>query len=93
MVQVAILYNTVSARGKGRRIANQIASFCKQHSFSYQFFENEWTQGTKNVNLIALVGGVGTMNFFINLFPNVDIPILFFPGGTGNDFYWKLYFY
>ena len=38
-----------------------------------------------------IIGGDGTINFFINKYPNCKIPLALFNGGTGNDFAWKLY--
>ena len=90
-MQVAILYNTFSAKGKGKVIAQQIAVYCQEKDISYRLFENDWPEEAKNADCIALVGGDGTMNYFLNRFPIINKPILFFPGGTGNDFYWKVY--
>jgi diacylglycerol kinase family enzyme len=38
-----------------------------------------------------IIGGDGTINFFINRYPDCKIPLVLFNGGTGNDFAWKLY--
>jgi len=37
------------------------------------------------------VGGDGTLNYFINKHPHLEIPISIFSGGSGNDFAWKLH--
>jgi diacylglycerol kinase (ATP) len=38
-----------------------------------------------------VMGGDGTFNYFVNKYRSLAIPIALFKGGTGNDFYWKLY--
>ncbi len=40
---------------------------------------------------VWIVGGDGTLNYFINKYPDCLIPLFIFKGGTGNDFAWKLY--
>lgn len=38
------------------------------------------------------MGGDGTVNYFINQYKDQpQVPLVFFPGGTGNDICWKLY--
>ncbi|WP_269003881.1 diacylglycerol/lipid kinase family protein [Aquirufa ecclesiirivi] len=54
-------------------------------------FFQEWPSSLEGFDQIWVLGGDGTYNFFANAYPNCQIPIAFFKGGTGNDFYWKLY--
>jgi diacylglycerol kinase (ATP) len=37
------------------------------------------------------VGGDGTVNWFINQYPSIQLPLAVFSGGSGNDFQWMLY--
>jgi YegS/Rv2252/BmrU family lipid kinase len=37
------------------------------------------------------VGGDGTLNYFLNAYSAISIPLVIFKGGTGNDFAWQLY--
>lgn len=41
--------------------------------------------------LVWIVGGDGTLNQFVNRYPDIAIPLGIFNGGTGNDFHWLLY--
>ncbi|MHA8099698.1 diacylglycerol/lipid kinase family protein [Aquirufa aurantiipilula] len=54
------------------------------------FFQN-WPQNLDGFTQIWVLGGDGTYNYFANAYPNCHLPIAYFKGGTGNDFYWKLY--
>lgn len=38
-----------------------------------------------------IVGGNGTLNYFINRYPQFHLPMAIFRGGTGNDFHRLLY--
>ena len=58
---------------------------------SIQLFDQTWPQDLTPFDRIWLMGGDGTMCYFINQYPSCSIPIVLFKGGTGNDFYWKLY--
>lgn len=90
-MRVAILYNTFSAKGKGKKIAQGVADYCIENSIPYSLYENDWSDNILEAEQIALIGGDGTFNYFLNHFPKIKIPIVLFPGGTGNDLYWKLY--
>ena len=54
-------------------------------------FFKDWPSSLQAFSQVWVLGGDGTYNFFANAYPNCQIPIAFFKGGTGNDFYWKLY--
>jgi diacylglycerol kinase (ATP) len=88
---IAIVCNTQAGKGKAiatlgrvlKRLADKdipYATFCDSLPGDFDQFSSVW-----------LVGGDGTLNFFINRFPDIRIPIAIFKGGTGNDFAWKLY--
>lgn len=85
---IAILYNTFSAKGKGRRIAFQLSQLS---SHTILCSENEWPLDINQYHEIWLVGGDGTVNYFLNKYLEINRPLLIFPGGTGNDIHWKLY--
>jgi YegS/Rv2252/BmrU family lipid kinase len=40
---------------------------------------------------VIIVGGDGTLNFFINQYPEIKLPLVIFNGGTGNDVHSVLY--
>jgi len=59
--------------------------------FSLIIFDQEWPKRLNDFDEVWVIGGDGTFNYFVNKYPNCDKPIALFKGGTGNDFYWKLY--
>lgn len=56
-----------------------------------KWFEDDWPANLEEAKEIWLVGGDGTVNYFLNQYPGIQIPMMIFPGGTGNDIHWKIY--
>ena len=52
---------------------------------------NKTINKTKSHHRSLVVGGDGTLNYFINQYPQFALPLAIFRGGTGNDFHWLLY--
>jgi diacylglycerol kinase family enzyme len=90
-MQIAIVYNTYSAKGKGIAIAKIVAEMCESFKIITQLFENDWPANFDIFQFVFLIGGDGTINYFINQYPNLQIPLAILPGGTGNDLFWKIY--
>lgn len=57
----------------------------------HQVFYSQWPVEWEPFSEVWLVGGDGTLNYFINTYPDTEIPIAIFKGGTGNDFHNLLY--
>jgi diacylglycerol kinase (ATP) len=60
-------------------------------SVSFELFDTAWPEGFSTFTQAWVVGGDGTLNFFINQYPGISLPLSIFPGGSGNDFHWMLY--
>jgi diacylglycerol kinase (ATP) len=54
-------------------------------------FDREWPENLLDFQAVWVMGGDGTFNFFVNKYADCSLPIGLFKGGTGNDFYWKLF--
>ena len=37
---------------------------------------------------VWIIGGDGTINWFINQYSEIQLPLALFGGGAGNDFHW-----
>jgi YegS/Rv2252/BmrU family lipid kinase len=59
--------------------------------WSVDLFHKIWPSDLQNFDLVWVMGGDGTFNYFVNQYPTCSIPIGLFEGGTGNDFYWKVF--
>lgn len=87
-----ILYNAKSAGGTGEKTARKLEEILKGEKLEFKAVnEMDYRSFFTSVNpeaKIVLVGGDGTLNYFVNDVRRLDIKneIYFFAGGTGNDF-------
>lgn len=88
---IAILVNPSSGAGKGMKAGEQLQAALIQRKIHFTFFAGDWPTDLDSFTEVWLVGGDGTVNYFINKYQNLQIPFALFKGGTGNDFTWKLY--
>lgn len=76
---------------KALSVADNIAVILNKKSIEHSIFTAYWPQTWVDITEAWIVGGDGTLNYFINQYPQFDLPIAIFKGGTGNDFHWLLY--
>src|SRR6478752_6742987 len=88
---IAILVNPTSGKGKAVKIAKWLSEQLTVKTISHTLFDNDWPIAFLDFTEIWIVGGDGTMNYFLNHYKNNQLPLALFKGGTGNDFAWKLY--
>jgi len=88
---IIILVNSKSGGGKGLKLLQKMEVALQNRQINYVVFIDNWIDDITNFTAVWVVGGDGTLNYFINKYSNINIPIALFKGGTGNDFAWKLY--
>jgi diacylglycerol kinase (ATP) len=88
---IAIVCNALAGAGKAVPLAEKIAAALSQKNIAYTFFNNNWPEGFNDFTIVFIVGGDGTLNYFVNHYPDIKTPLVIFNGGTGNDFHWLLY--
>jgi diacylglycerol kinase (ATP) len=88
---IAILCNPLAGAGKAVNLSNQIAAALIKKEIAFTLFTDHWPAEFDNYSDVWLVGGDGTLNYFVNKYPHIELPLAVFNGGTGNDFYWLLY--
>lgn len=86
---IALLVNPLHP--KAITVAGEIAVLLKWKGIEHTVFTTHWPQSWTDITEAWIVGGDGTLNFFINQYPQFDLPLAIFKGGTGNDFHWLLY--
>lgn len=93
ILNVAILSNPKAGNGKANQTANWLANALLNLNINHQIYKDEWPleEILNNYSDCWIIGGDGTINYFINKYPNCKINLALFDGGTGNDFAWKLY--
>jgi diacylglycerol kinase (ATP) len=88
---IAIVCNPTRENQKSLRIADNISVLLSGIDIRHSLFTTYWPQVWDSITEVWIVGGDGTVNFFINHYPGIQLPLSIFPGGSGNDFHWMLY--
>lgn len=86
---IALVVNPFHA--KARSLATAIVSILEQKKISHTVYTDPWPTDWTDITEAWIVGGDGTLNYFINRYPQIKLPLAIFNGGTGNDFHWLLY--
>ncbi len=88
---IAIVCNSLAGNGRAVVLAERIIAELTTRKIQYSVFIQTWPEVFVNFSDIWIVGGDGTVNYFINRYPEILLPLVIFNGGTGNDFHWLLY--
>lgn len=91
-MRIAIATNTLAGNGKAVKLATRIQTLAGAKKIESQIFtEKEWDERLYRFDQVWICGGDGTVNYFVNQYPDIKKPLCIFNGGTGNDFYALLY--
>ncbi len=88
---IALLCNPLAGVGKASRLAAHLLNELQIREIPHKIFNKEWPADFNGFSEIWIAGGDGTLNYFVNHYPEIQIPFAVFKGGTGNDFHWLLY--
>jgi diacylglycerol kinase (ATP) len=89
--RIAIVCHVRAGKGKALHICRHLEQELRNRQLSFTVFSDQWPPHFNSYTDVFIVGGDGTLNYFINRYPNISIPLSIFKGGSGNDFAWKLY--
>jgi diacylglycerol kinase (ATP) len=88
---IAILFNQLAGRHRAQQMAASIADALKSRQISYEIFGDRWPGNVSGFRSVWIIGGDGTLNYFLNHVAGEVPPIAMFKAGTGNDFAQLLY--
>jgi YegS/Rv2252/BmrU family lipid kinase len=88
---IALLVNSHSGKNKAVTIAQSVEKFLLQKQIHSITFIDTWPDQLDSFSDIWIFGGDGTLNYFVNHYPDCTVPLSIFPAGTGNDFAFILY--
>lgn len=88
---IAIVCNPTFDNARALKTAGEMAIYLKKRGVAFNLFTTYWPEKWDAFTDAWIVGGDGTVNYFINQYPDIQIPLALFAGGTGNDFHWMLY--
>lgn len=88
---IAILVNPRSGKGEAAKTGQWLKEQLEGRNIDHALFIETWPTHFDSFTEVWIVGGDGTMNYFLNAYRNIVLPLVIFKGGTGDDFAWKLY--
>ncbi len=83
--------NQLAGAGRAVALAEKIVKNLSNKDIPHSFFKENWPPDFNGFTDVWIVGGDGTLNYFVNYYPDIKLPLVIFNGGTGNDFHWLLY--
>jgi YegS/Rv2252/BmrU family lipid kinase len=86
---IALLCNPIIE--KAIRITDEITFLLREYAIPFSIFTAYWPTVWDGFTEAWIIGGDGTINFFINQNPDFQLPIGVFAAGSGNDLHWMLY--
>jgi|SRR5690606_5619044 diacylglycerol kinase (ATP) len=86
-----VFINKKAGKGKPRVFSKLLQEELKKHALQYEMYENEWPDSLEGLTDVFVVGGDGTLNYFINKYPDCSVPITIIRSGSGNDFHKELF--
>ena len=89
--RIALLHNPRAGKGRALQVMEQIQQKLIQRKTAFESYAADWPSDLNRFSEVWLVGGDGSLNYFINVYGPVNIPMAIFKGGSGNDFAWMLY--
>jgi diacylglycerol kinase (ATP) len=88
---IALVCNPTRENEKSLRITNNIEILLSGMDIHHKVFTAAWPATFNEFTEVWIIGGDGTINWFINQYPSIQLPLALFGGGSGNDFHWMLY--
>jgi len=89
--QILLLINPQANKKAIVKIVAQITTALSERKIVFESFTEAWPAEINIYKEVWLIGGDGTLSYFLNLYTSIQIPIVIFKGGTGNDFATRLY--
>ena len=88
---IALVCNPACGNEKALRITNSIEILLSGMDISHKVFSSSWPEAFDGFTEVWIAGGDGTVNYFVNQYQSIQLPLAVFAGGSGNDFHWMLY--
>ena len=88
---IAVVCNKLAGNGRAISLAKRITGELQKRQINYTLYYEDWPREISRSTDVWIIGGDGTLNYFFNKYPGINLPIVVFNGGTGNDVHSLLY--
>lgn len=83
--RIAIFCNPKSGKGKPLKLLPELQKYLAEQNIPFQSFIGTLPENLNAFTDVCILGGDGSVNFILNHFKEITIPISIIPCGTGND--------
>ncbi len=88
---IGLFVNPTRENARALQLAHATINLLKEKNLQYSLHIDPWPKTLDNFSQAWIIGGDGTINWFVNQYPDANIPLAVFSGGSGNDFHWMIY--
>jgi diacylglycerol kinase (ATP) len=89
---IALFCNpSVPQNARSLQVTEEVGEHLKNRGIPFIAFTTSWPADLSRFTQAWIIGGDGTLNYFINQFPDIHLPLAAIPAGSANDFHWMLY--
>ncbi|MDZ4666807.1 MAG: YegS/Rv2252/BmrU family lipid kinase [bacterium] len=81
-----IICNPDAGKGNAAKVLSEYEHFLSKKNIPYNTYKKSYPSSLNPFSTLVIIGGDGTINHVINHFKDIQIPIAFIKGGTGNDY-------
>lgn len=82
----AIICNSKAGKGKPLKVLPDFELYLQSRNISYEVFTDILPHDLTGFTCLVIMGGDGTLNYTINHFNTITVPIALLRCGTGNDY-------
>lgn len=82
---IAIICNPLSGKGKPLKLLPDFEAYVQKQGVSYVVFTYDLPANLHGFTDVVVMGGDGTLNYALNHFGQIPIPLGYISCGTGND--------
>ena len=88
---ISIVCNNLAGGGRAVALGKKIARELQSRNIRNRLYVEDWPADFLRFTDVWIIGGDGTLNYFINKYSGIRLPLVIFNGGTGNDVHSILY--
>ncbi len=91
MRHFALFVNVQAGKGKPLKVLPSVKQSLEQAGYTFEVITSNFPATLQSFTDIVIIGGDGTINYIINLYPDISLPIGIIPAGSGNDLAFTLF--
>ena len=91
MRHFALFVNVRAGKGKPLRVLPAVKQALENAGYAYTVVTDIFPASLEMFTDVIIIGGDGTINFIINHYPGISLPIGIIPAGSGNDLAFTLF--